>query len=75
MNPLITILEDYRNNKISINEAVEKLEILAVKGRKDELNKFSEWYYFDRLEGKELPIENYKDERIADIESQLETEQ
>lgn len=36
--------------------------------RKDELQRFSDWYYFDRLEGRQLPIENYKDERLAQQE-------
>lgn len=36
--------------------------------RIDEIEKFSNWYYFDRLDGRELPIENYKDERLAELQ-------
>lgn len=40
---------------------------VMLQAREDELDRFSEWYYFDRMEGKRLPIENYKDDRLAAI--------
>lgn len=73
------ILEAYRSNPSNSNKyrhdlfayVDRRIRQETIKAQIAEIGRFSEWYYFDRCDGKKQPIENYKDDRIATLEAEL----
>lgn len=61
------VTEEFLLPKFYLDRLVKFIDQYALEARLDELEKFTHWYYFDRLEGDKVPIENYRDDRLATL--------